>query len=95
VPRHSLEAVLSYLPGARAPLAGDHAWHALIELVAENETDAANLPDLSEALLASSFEVGLMADATIAASEVQAEAFWALRDSIAPAERALGPARAA
>ncbi len=92
VPRHSLEAVLSYLPGARAPLAGGHAWHALIELVAENETDAANLPDLSEALLASSFEVGLIADATIAASEVQAEAFWALRDSIAPAERALGPA---
>ena len=92
VPRHSLEAVLAYLPGARAPLAGDHAWHALIELVAENETDAACLPDLAEALLASAFEAGLIADATIAASEAQAEAFWALRDSIAPAERALGPA---
>ena len=30
--------------------------------------------------------------ATIAANEGQAEAFWLLRDSIASAERALGPA---
>ena len=31
-------------------------------------------------------------DAAIAANEKQAEAFWQLRDSIAPAERAIGPA---
>lgn len=100
MPDHSLEAVLAYLPGARAPLAGDHAWHALIELVADGdsgEDGAANngagrLPDLAEALLASALEAGLIADATIAASEAQAEAFWALRDSVAPAERAFGPA---
>jgi FAD/FMN-containing dehydrogenase len=35
---------------------------------------------------------GLVEDATIAANEAQAEAFWLLRDEIAPAERALGPA---
>ena len=95
MPRHSLEAVLSYLPGARAPLAQDHAWHALIELVADSDAGdegAAHLPELAEALLASAFEAGLINDATIAASETQAEAFWALRDGIAPAERALGPA---
>jgi FAD/FMN-containing dehydrogenase len=95
MPRHSLEAVLSYLPGARAPLAQDHAWHALIELVADSdagEDGAARLPELAETLLASAFEAGLITDATIAASETQAEAFWALRDGIAPAERALGPA---
>jgi FAD/FMN-containing dehydrogenase len=92
MPRHSLEAVCAYLPSARAPLAEPHAWHALIELVATNEADVATLPGRAEALLASAFEAGLIADATIAASETQAEAFWTLRDSIAPAERALGPA---
>jgi len=35
---------------------------------------------------------GLVEDATIAANEAQAEQFWLLRDEIAPAERALGPA---
>ena len=92
LPRHSLEAVCDYLPSARAPLAEPHAWHALIELVATSEAEAATLPDRAEALLASAFEAGLIADATIATSEAQAEAFWTLRDSIAPAERALGPA---
>ena len=95
MPRHSLASVLSYLPSARAPLSQDHAWHALIELVADSdagEDGAARLPATAEALLASAFEAGLIADATIAASETQAEAFWTLRDSIAPAERALGPA---
>ncbi len=100
MPRHSLEAVLSYLPGARAPLSENHAWHALIELVADSDagdegpanTGSGRLPELAETLLASAFEAGLISDATIAASETQAEAFWALRDSIAPAERALGPA---
>jgi FAD/FMN-containing dehydrogenase len=92
MPQHSLAAVLDYWPGARAPLAEPHPWHALIELVAESDAAARRLPDLAETLLASAFEVGLIADATISTSEGQAEAFWALRDAIAPAERALGPA---
>ncbi len=92
MPRHSLEAVCAYLPAARPPLAEPHAWHALIELVATNAAAAAALPERAEALLASAFEAGLIANATIAASEAQAEAFWTLRDSVAPAERALGPA---
>jgi FAD/FMN-containing dehydrogenase len=92
LPRHSLEAVCAYLPTARPPLAEPHPWHALIELVATNEAAAATLPERAEALLASAFEAGLIADATMAANETQAEAFWSLRDSIAPAERALGPA---
>ncbi|MBX9885630.1 MAG: hydroxyacid dehydrogenase, partial [Novosphingobium sp.] len=92
IPSHSLDAVCAYLPSARPPLGGPHAWHALIELVATNDADAASLPERAEALLASAFAAGLIADATIAASEAQAEAFWTLRDTISPAERALGPA---
>lgn len=91
MPRHSLEAVLAYMPDARDPLGQPHPWYALIELVG-SEASAAQLPELAETLLASAFEGGLVQDATIAANETQAEAFWLLRDSISPAERALGPA---
>ena len=91
MPRHSLEAVLAHVPGSRNPLAGDHAWHVLIELAADR-AHAERLPSLAQTLLESAFDKGLVEDATIAANEAQAEAFWLLREEIAPAERALGPA---
>jgi FAD/FMN-containing dehydrogenase len=91
MPRHSLETVLAHVKGSRSPLQGEHEWHALIELAADRD-GAAALPDLAQNLLESAFEAGLVEDATIAANEAQAEQFWLLRDEIAPAERALGPA---
>lgn len=91
LPQSCLDAVRAYLPEARAPLTENHAWHALIELVADTSS-VNSLRDRAEALLASAFEAGLLDDAAISASEAQAEAFWMLRDSIAPAERAKGPA---
>lgn len=91
LPRHSLEAVLAHVPGTRSPLQGDHEWHVLIELAADS-AGADALPALAQELLESAFEAGLVEDATIAANESQAEAFWLLRDEISPAERALGPA---
>ena len=42
--------------------------------------------------LRSALETGLVEDATIAASEAQAEALWRLRDSISEAEKKDGPA---
>lgn len=86
LPQSCLDAVMAYLPDARAPLARPHPWHALIELVG---TDSRGL---AEAALASALERGLIEDAVIAASETQAEAFLNLRESISPAERAKGPA---
>ncbi len=91
MPQHSLDAVRDYLPGARQPLAEDHAWHVLIEMVADAD-GAERLPELAQRVLEEAFEAGLIDDATMAANETQAEAFWNLRESIAPAERALGPA---
>ncbi|RXZ63970.1 FAD-binding oxidoreductase [Pelagerythrobacter rhizovicinus] len=91
IPAHCLSAVLDHLPDARSPLASEHRWHALIELVVEQGADE-DLPGLAESLLSEGFETGLIEDATIAASEIQAEQFWLLRDSISPAERAIGPA---
>jgi FAD/FMN-containing dehydrogenase len=91
LPAQALTAVLAQIPGARAPLAGEHNWHALIELAAP-EGEAERLPDLAEAILGQAMEDGLVADAVIAANDTQAEAFWQLRDEIAPAERGVGPA---
>ncbi|WP_423604976.1 FAD-binding oxidoreductase [Sphingomonas sp. MS122] len=91
VPAHSLDAVLRHIPGTRAPLAGAHPWHVLIEAVATSPVQAPPAA-LLERLLGQALESGLAADAAIAASEAQAEAFWKLRDSISEAERASGPA---
>jgi FAD/FMN-containing dehydrogenase len=90
VPADSLALVLKHIPGTRAPLAGAHGWHVLVEL-----TDDGSLAEPPEALLAQLLaplaERGLVEDAAIAASEAQAEAFWRIRDSISEAERAEGP----
>ncbi len=91
VPAHCLASVLAHQPAARAPLAGPHAWHALVECVSSAQ-DTAALRDTLEAALADALGEELIADAVIAANDTQAEAFWALRDGISAAERALGPA---
>jgi FAD/FMN-containing dehydrogenase len=90
LPDESLAAVLAYLPDARAPLAGRHAWHVLIEVTADIADDDPGA--LVEAQLAAALDAGEIADAALAQSEAQAEAFWRLRESISDAERATGPA---
>ena len=87
----TLENVLAHVPGTRPPLAGKHSWHALIELVEERGADG-SLGELAEDVLASAFEAELIEDAVITANETQAVAFWTIRDEIAAAERAKGPA---
>lgn len=90
IPGSSLGLVVKHIHGARAPLAGDHPWHVLIE--AASGDPGAPLAETLEALLGEAIEAGLVADAVIAASEAQADAFWRLRDSLSEAERAAGPA---
>ena len=90
LPHESLAAVLRHEPNARAPLPSEHPWHVLVEAV-----DRAGDPppaELLTTLLWEAMDTGLVRDATIAASEAQAEAFWTIRDSISAAERAQGPA---
>ncbi|MBT0671309.1 FAD-binding oxidoreductase [Novosphingobium profundi] len=91
LPASCLEHVLDYLPDARAPIAGHHRWHALIEVVADT-TFTGEVRERCEDTLASALAKGLIEDATLSANEGQAEAFWRLRESISPAERARGPA---
>jgi FAD/FMN-containing dehydrogenase len=91
MPQDSLDGILRHIAGTRAPLSARHNWHALIELVQDSPDQLAPAA-LAEKLMAGAIDAGLIGDATISSSESQAEAFWKIRDSIAEAERAEGPA---
>ncbi|TKD49959.1 FAD-binding oxidoreductase [Sphingomonas baiyangensis] len=90
IPGDTLARAVAHLPDARAPLAGTHRWHVLVEAASGDAT--ADPAALIERVLATAIEAGLVEDAVLAASEAQAEAFWRLRDSLSAAERAAGPA---
>jgi len=82
--------VLHHIQGTRAPLNRAREWNILVEATAP-----AGAPDPVEALtahLAAAAEEGLIEDAVVAANEAQADALWKLRETIAEAERAAGPA---
>ena len=90
VPADALDLVLRHIPGTRAPLAGRHAWNVLVECIApQGAPDPASLLGTA---LGSAIDAGLVADATVAASEAQAEALWKLRETISEAERTDGVA---
>ena len=88
VPDDSLQLVLRHVPGTRSPLTAKHCWHVLIEATAAAGEE---IGTVVAGLLEQALDEGLIADATIAANDAQAEAFWKLRDSISEAERAEGP----
>ena len=88
VPEDSLALVLRHIPGTRAPLTGRHGWNVLIE--ATSADPSGGLSGQLETWLGEALGAGLIADAALAANEVQAESFWKLRDSISEAERAEG-----
>jgi FAD/FMN-containing dehydrogenase len=91
LPRHALDSVVRHISGTRAPLETTHQWHILMELVQDHPSQSSPAA-LAAELLESAIEVGLIENATLASSEAQADAFWKIRDSIAEAERAAGPA---
>jgi FAD/FMN-containing dehydrogenase len=91
VPQRALEAVVKHIAGTRPPLDSPHQWHALMEFVQDDPAQPAPA-ELAARLLEEAIGAGLLENATIASSEAQAEAFWKIRDSIAEAERAEGPA---
>jgi FAD/FMN-containing dehydrogenase len=89
IPVDALELVLKHIPGTRGPLVGAHDWHVLVEATAESADEDPS--SLLQGLLGQALDQGIVEDATVAASEAQAEAMWRIRDSISEAERADGP----
>lgn len=86
VPDAGLQLVLRHLPANRAPLAGRHRWHVLVELAGPANLDALLVESLGEAAAAGEIE-----DATVAASSAQAAALWRIREELPEAERRDGP----
>ena len=91
LPQRALKAVLTHISGTRPPLDTTHRWHALMEFVQDDPAQS-NPGELAMHLLEDAIAHNLLENATIASSDVQAEAFWKIRDSIAEAERAAGAA---
>jgi FAD/FMN-containing dehydrogenase len=91
LPQRALGAVLTHISGTRAPLDTTHRWHALMEFVQDDPAQSSP-GELAMHLLEDAIAQNLLENATIASSDVQAEAFWKIRDSIAEAERAAGAA---
>jgi FAD/FMN-containing dehydrogenase len=87
MPRIGMEFVLTYDPGARDPLSAAHPWCALIEVSAQEE---GGLDDALTALLGDALERELIADATLAATLDQREAFWRLREAMSDAQKPQG-----
>lgn len=85
VPATALELVLRHIERARDPLAAKHGCYVLIEAAFPHGTPGAR--DRVESALMEAIEQGLAEDASIAANEAQADALWALRESISEAER--------
>ena len=75
--------------GMRAPLDAVSAWSVLFDV---SEVSALIDPQPAvEEILSQSMEGGLVLDAALAASESQANAFWALREHVPEAQRLEGP----
>lgn len=91
MPHRAVDAVIRHIDGTRAPLSGLHPWHVLIELV-QDDAGQSSPAELATDLLGAAVMQGIAADAALATNETQADAFWKIRDSIAEAERAEGPA---
>ena len=85
--RPALDLVLQHIPNSRNPLPGDSPWQVLIELSDTMDSDLA--APLEDVLFQAAAD-GMAGDAAIAHNATQAQAFWALRENIAEAQKIEG-----
>ncbi len=88
MPRIGIEFTTRHIPGVRDPLASVHPWYALVDISTSDSAETAET--MMQELLAEAFESGLVADAAIAASLAQQDAFWHLRESMSEAQKPEG-----
>lgn len=80
MPRAGIDIALQFDPDIADPLDGSHGWYAIVEVSGTN-SDGQTLAAL-ESSLAEAMERGIVADATIAASNAQASAIWRIRKAL-------------
>jgi FAD/FMN-containing dehydrogenase len=88
MPRIGVEFTTKHIPGVSDPLSSIHPWYALIDISTSDTAEAADA--MMQALLSEAFEAGLVADAAIATSIAQQDAFWHLRESMSDAQKPEG-----
>jgi D-lactate dehydrogenase (cytochrome) len=88
MPRIGVEFTTKHIPGVRDPLSSPHPWYALIDISTSDTAEAADA--MMQALLSEAFESGIVADAAIATSIAQQDAFWHLRESMSDAQKPEG-----
>jgi FAD/FMN-containing dehydrogenase len=79
-----LRFVARHIPNARLPFDDEYPWYVLCEVI-----DAGQQSIVEEAF-AAAMDEGMVSDAIIAKSSVEAGEFWGLRHSIAEAEKSEG-----
>jgi FAD/FMN-containing dehydrogenase len=89
IARLGIELATRHLPGLREPLESRPPWYVLIEIA--NARPGSSQAQM-EGLLSGALEGGLITDAAVAQNEVQARAFWALREGQSAAQKPEGPA---
>ncbi|MBP8295714.1 MAG: FAD-binding oxidoreductase, partial [Burkholderiales bacterium] len=85
--RICLDFVVRNVPGTQDPLPG-HGWYVLLQ--GDDSAAGASLLHALEEELGAAMEAGLVVDATIAQSEAQALALWALHENVSEAQRPEG-----
>ena len=75
-------AILSDVPGTKAPVPPGHAFYVLIEMMG---SDPAGDTDKFETCLGDALERGMIVDAVLSRSNAEIDAFWNVRDGMAQA----------
>ena len=84
ISRGVLEAVIRHKPATMDPLREAHPWYVLAELTDGGTQEA--LASRAEAALIDCTERGILIDVALAQSEGQAQALWAIRETIPAAQ---------
>ena len=79
----ALALILEHVADVRAPLAGEHAFHGLIELA---DTQGGGLADLLEAGLGEALEGDTVQDVAVSVNGAQTQSFWRIREGISQAQ---------
>jgi FAD/FMN-containing dehydrogenase len=85
IDRNILDLVYANIPGTTDPLAQRYDWYVLLE--AFGAEAGGGLRGALETVLGRALEDGLVIDATLAATGLQRQAFWKIRESMAEAQK--------
>ncbi len=92
--REATEMVLRHIPGVQDPLKADTPWYLLMQWSSSRPKapGAEGMSEKMEQFLAEQMEAGRVLDAVLAQSEAQTRNMWKIREGVAEAGRADGPA---